>query len=261
MTIPSLAQPPSKPHESYTIPAYSGEVYTIPTSNSVMRLLVTGKETDGAFAVVTTGGTSAGPIGFHYHREAHDVFLCLKGEINVWAGDQCRTLAGGDFASVPPVRLSYTYLSEIVSDSTLPSTCLLTDAYSKLTGYGPSIPDPFSAHRVRRPDHTGRVGGVLPLYRRALFGPHVPYFRQSQPNGSLGPEADGRHGEIRRRFRAGPQGVGPAAVDGRGWAVAGEDGAVLPKKYQGSNICRRRAVGKTPGGDEAVRQQVFDRQN
>ena len=105
MAIPSLAQPPSKPHETYTIPAYSGEVYTIPTSNSVMRLLVTGKETDGAFAVVTTGGTSAAPIGFHYHREAHDVFLCLKGEINVWAGDRCRTLAGGDFASVPPVRV------------------------------------------------------------------------------------------------------------------------------------------------------------
>jgi quercetin dioxygenase-like cupin family protein len=71
-----------------------------------MRLLVTGKETDNAFAVVGTGGTFDQPIGFHYHKEAHDVFLCLKGKINVWANDKARSLGPGDFASVPPV--SYT---------------------------------------------------------------------------------------------------------------------------------------------------------
>ena len=48
-----------------------------------MRLLVTGKETDNAFAVVGTGKTFDQPIGFHYHKEAHDVFLCLKGKLNV----------------------------------------------------------------------------------------------------------------------------------------------------------------------------------
>jgi quercetin dioxygenase-like cupin family protein len=68
-----------------------------------MRLLVTGKETDNAFAVVGTGGTFDKPIGFHYHKEAHDVFLCLKGTINVWANDKARSLGPGDFASVPPV--------------------------------------------------------------------------------------------------------------------------------------------------------------
>lgn len=67
-----------------------------------MRLLVTGKETDNAFAVVGTGGSAGDPIGFHYHRETHDVFLCLKGSVNVWANDQCRTLRAGDLASVPP---------------------------------------------------------------------------------------------------------------------------------------------------------------
>lgn len=67
-----------------------------------MRLLVTGKETDNAFAIVGTGGTVDKPIGFHYHREAHDVFLCLKGVLNVWANDSARSLGPGDFASVPP---------------------------------------------------------------------------------------------------------------------------------------------------------------
>lgn len=68
-----------------------------------MRLLVTGNETDNAFAVVGTGGTNDKPIGFHYHKEAHDVFLCLKGTSNVWANDEARSLGPGDFASVPPV--------------------------------------------------------------------------------------------------------------------------------------------------------------
>jgi quercetin dioxygenase-like cupin family protein len=70
-----------------------------------MRLLVTGKETDNAFAVVGTGGTFDKPIGFHFHKEAHDVFLCLKGKINVWSNDEARSLTPGDFASVPPVHI------------------------------------------------------------------------------------------------------------------------------------------------------------
>jgi quercetin dioxygenase-like cupin family protein len=69
-----------------------------------MRLLVTGKVSDGAIALVSTGGSGGDPIGFHYHREAHDVFLCLKGHVNIWANDQARTMGPGDFASVPPVR-------------------------------------------------------------------------------------------------------------------------------------------------------------
>ncbi|KAH7336451.1 RmlC-like cupin domain-containing protein [Rhexocercosporidium sp. MPI-PUGE-AT-0058] len=96
-----LTTPPSTT-TPYTLPSYSGELWTIPTSNSVMRLLVTGKETANTFAVVSTGGTYDKPIGFHYHREAHDVFLCLKGTMNVWADDQARVLGEGDFASVPP---------------------------------------------------------------------------------------------------------------------------------------------------------------
>ncbi|KAH8646049.1 RmlC-like cupin domain-containing protein [Tricladium varicosporioides] len=101
-SIPTLSTPPGKTDQAYVLPCYSGELWTIPTSNSTMRLLVTGKETDNAFAVVGTGGTFDKPIGFHYHKEAHDVFLCIQGKINVWANDKARSLGPGDFASVPP---------------------------------------------------------------------------------------------------------------------------------------------------------------
>lgn len=96
--------PPSEPGKAYTLQSLCGEIIYIPCSKSALRLLVTGKETENAFALVGTGGSESPPIGFHYHREAHDVFLCLQGSINVWAGDQCRTMTKGDFASVPPVR-------------------------------------------------------------------------------------------------------------------------------------------------------------
>lgn len=85
-------------------PFLSGEIIFIPCSNSATRLVVTGKETNNAFCLVGSGGTAGDPIGFHYHQEAHDVFLCLKGNVNIWAGNKCRTMSQGDFASVPPVR-------------------------------------------------------------------------------------------------------------------------------------------------------------
>jgi hypothetical protein len=96
--------PPGRAGEPYIISTQDGEIIYIPLSKSATRLLVTGKESDDAFAIVSSGGSQSDPVGFHYHRETHDVFLCLQGNVNIWAGDQCRTLSGGDFASVPPVR-------------------------------------------------------------------------------------------------------------------------------------------------------------
>lgn len=101
--VEQLNAPPGTPSKAYVLPSLSGEIIYIPCSKSAMRLLVTGKETKNAFAVVGTGGTASAPIGFHFHRETHDVFLCLKGQVNVWAGEKCRTMGPGDFASVPPV--------------------------------------------------------------------------------------------------------------------------------------------------------------
>ena len=100
--IPSRELPPYAPGKPYVISSQEGEIIYIPLSKSATRLLVTGKETEDAFAIVGSGGSQGDPIGFHYHREAHDVFLCLQGAINIWAGDQCRTLGPGDFASAPP---------------------------------------------------------------------------------------------------------------------------------------------------------------
>ena len=97
--------PPGAPGIPYVISSQDGEVIFIPLTKSATRLLITGKETDNAFAFLNRGGSQSDELllGFHYHEYAHDVFLCLQGTMDVWAGDQCRTLSPGDFASVPPV--------------------------------------------------------------------------------------------------------------------------------------------------------------
>lgn len=102
-SIPTLSVPPGNSSTPYKLPCFTGELWTIPTSKSTMRLLVRGEETNNAFAVIGSGGTFDNPIGFHYHREAHDVFLVIKGTLNVWANDVARSLGPGDFASAPPV--------------------------------------------------------------------------------------------------------------------------------------------------------------
>ena len=59
-------------------------------------------ETDGTMSVFGQDGVLADPPGFHYHNHAHDVFMCTKGRLKIWAGDKCRILYPGDFAYVPP---------------------------------------------------------------------------------------------------------------------------------------------------------------
>jgi mannose-6-phosphate isomerase-like protein (cupin superfamily) len=124
--VMQLDVPPGKPDSPFVLPFLGGENIFIPCSNSATRLLVTGKETNNAFAVVGSGGTAAPPIGFHFHRETHDVFLCLKGNVNIWAGEKCRTMAPGDFASVPPVSTQIPPLLLAQGQARSPTPSLLT---------------------------------------------------------------------------------------------------------------------------------------
>lgn len=100
-SIPRVQQPLGKP-SPYIIPAYEGETITIPGTKSTVRILASAKETDGLISVFGMDGAVADPPGFHYHNLAHDVFMCTKGHLKVWAGDRCKILGPGDFCYVPP---------------------------------------------------------------------------------------------------------------------------------------------------------------
>lgn len=67
--------PPYEPGKAYTLKSMEGEIIYIPCSNSALRLLVTGKETEGAFALVGTGGGQSAPIGFHVCRASLEIVV------------------------------------------------------------------------------------------------------------------------------------------------------------------------------------------
>lgn len=94
---------PLETGESYVISQYEGEKITIPGSKGVFRILASAKQGTGKISVFQSGAVISDAPGFHYHNEAHDVFLVKKGFCKVYAGDKCRILGPGDFAYVPPV--------------------------------------------------------------------------------------------------------------------------------------------------------------
>lgn len=102
MSLPRVDIPTGEP-SAYVIPQLKGESISIPGSKSVIRILASEKESNNAMAVFRMDGVLADPPGFHFHNEAHDIFMVTKGSMQVWAGDKCRTLSAGDFAYVPPV--------------------------------------------------------------------------------------------------------------------------------------------------------------
>ncbi|KAL0932820.1 cupin domain-containing protein [Colletotrichum truncatum] len=101
MSIPVQSSPPDA-RTSYIIDQLEGERITIPGSKGVFRILASSKQTNGGIAVFSSGAVLSDAPGFHYHAEAHDVFLVTKGHLKLWNGDKCRIMGPGDFAYVPP---------------------------------------------------------------------------------------------------------------------------------------------------------------
>jgi quercetin dioxygenase-like cupin family protein len=68
----------------------------------VGRVLVGGGETGMAYAVLSACGPAGRPIPLHTHDVEHEIFLCTRGRMQLWAGEESRILYPGDFGSVPP---------------------------------------------------------------------------------------------------------------------------------------------------------------
>ena len=106
--------PPSR--GNYIIPQLGGEQLSIPGSKGTFRILASSKQTDGKISVFQSGAVLSDAPGFHYHKEAHDVFLVTKGFLKLWNGENCRIMGPGDFAYVPPVSLFALLLSQDQAD-------------------------------------------------------------------------------------------------------------------------------------------------
>jgi mannose-6-phosphate isomerase-like protein (cupin superfamily) len=135
MGIPIHSAPPDT-RTSYIIDQLEGERLTIPGSKGVFRILASSKQTNGGIAVFSSGAVLSDAPGFHWHAEAHDVFLVTKGFLKLWNGNKCRIMGPGDFAYVPPVRqLSFYHVKKLSltllrKSSTIPSSSVHTPRLS-----------------------------------------------------------------------------------------------------------------------------------
>ena len=102
MPIPIHETPPPS-RTNYILPQLEGEQVSIPGSKGAFRILASSKQTDGRMSVFESSAVLSDAPGFHYHKEAHDVFMVKKGFLKLWNGDKCRMMGPGDFAYVPPV--------------------------------------------------------------------------------------------------------------------------------------------------------------
>ena len=105
MSIPILTLPPPE-RTNYIIDQFEGERLTIPGSKGTFRILASSKQTNGGIAVFQSAAVLSDAPGFHWHAEAHDVFLPTKGFLKLWNGDKCRIMGPGDFAYIPPVSVA-----------------------------------------------------------------------------------------------------------------------------------------------------------
>lgn len=93
----------SRPNETepYIMERYSGVQTNL--GGDVFYVPAGGTETDGEMGIVRTTSCQAEDpqAPMHWHEDEHDIFLCLRGALQVWADGESRILHPGDLASIP----------------------------------------------------------------------------------------------------------------------------------------------------------------
>ena len=81
------------------VPLGAGQSFAL--VGDVYRILVTGKETDGKYAVVETIVPSGGGPPPHRHSREEEGFYILEGELTVTVDGHRETVTAGSFANLP----------------------------------------------------------------------------------------------------------------------------------------------------------------
>jgi quercetin 2,3-dioxygenase len=136
----------------YVLEAGSGRAHVL--LGEVGRALVGAEESAGAMSVMSLDGPRAQrPIPLHYHDLEYEFFYCLRGAIQLWADDESRVLAPGDFGFIPPGTLHAYQLRGHHSEFVGPIVPGGWDRFFDLTGepfagacfpQGPPGPPPFA---------------------------------------------------------------------------------------------------------------------
>jgi len=68
----------------------------------IITTTVGAEQTDSQFSLIGNSGPRASrPIPMHYHEHEHEMFIPLRGSMQLWVAGESRILHPGDFGSVP----------------------------------------------------------------------------------------------------------------------------------------------------------------
>lgn len=77
------------------------EAPTYDVLGTPIRVLLSGKDTGGQFALVHVLVAPGGGVPPHVHRNEDETFHVLEGELEVWVGGHTKTLRAGDTLFAP----------------------------------------------------------------------------------------------------------------------------------------------------------------
>ena len=153
-----------------TVDAQEGESFSV--VGDTYRLIVTGEQTGGAYAVIDMRVPPQGGPGPHAHAAYQEAFYIVDGEIEVKTESQTYTARKGAFVNIPLGGLVHDFKNQ--ADTTAHLLCVLTPAgmEAMFQEIGrPVAPGAFLPPPEMTPEEQKRLQGIAEKYGQKLFPP------------------------------------------------------------------------------------------
>jgi len=153
-----------------TVDAQDGPILSV--VGDTYRLVVTGEQTGGAYAVIDMLIPPQGGPGPHAHADFQEAFYVMEGEIEVRTEAQTYTARKGAFVNIPLGGLVHDFKNQ--TDTMAHLLCVLTPAGMEgmFQEIGrPVAPGAFLPPPEMNPEEQKRLQGIAEKYGQKLFPP------------------------------------------------------------------------------------------
>jgi quercetin dioxygenase-like cupin family protein len=147
-----------------------GEGRTVAVVGDVYRFLATGAETDGRYALLEAVVSPGGGPPPHIHRNEHEGFYVLEGEVTFTAGPDRRVLTAGMSANIP-VGLAHAFKNESVRPARMLISVAPAGLEKMFLEVGRELPPGTSTAAPPTPEEIEKLLAVAPKYGIEILPP------------------------------------------------------------------------------------------
>lgn len=126
----------------------------------LITLLVSGKQTDGAFTVLSETSPPGGGTPLHTHHKEDEALYVLEGEYEIQSGDQTVRAGPGSFVFAPR-EISH----KLTNASTGPSTVLGIVSPARFEGFWEEV------SQLEPPPDTDKIMAIAKKYELEIHAP------------------------------------------------------------------------------------------